>query len=160
MHESIVWPLAFNVIRRRSQNNTFGMVRKRADGTPRPHQGWDFEARLGTPAYSIADGTIEFIRNSGDYGLQLCLSFKLDNETLYAFYAHLQKTVVTEGMAVKRNTIICLTGESGNAAGMPLEDQHLHFEIRTTETPRPGLQDRLSPLHVFQKCPLQTGIAG
>jgi len=35
--DSITWPLMRNVIRRRSINNTFGMVRGRADGTPKPH---------------------------------------------------------------------------------------------------------------------------
>ena len=69
MDNAITWPLAFNLIRQRAVNNTFGMVRRRADGTAKPHQGWDFQATVGTPAYAIAAGTVEFVRDRGDYGL-------------------------------------------------------------------------------------------
>ncbi len=160
MDDTITWPLLQNVIRRRAVNHTFGMVRKNKDGTPRPHQGWDFEAVVGTPAYAIANGTVEFIRDRGDYGLQLCLAFDLEGTTLYAFYAHLQKVYVGEGDDVEWNDLICKTGESGNASGMAMADQHLHFEIRTEAEPRLGLRDRLSPLHVFGKCPLHQIIPG
>lgn len=160
MDASITWPLVSNVIRRRSVNNTFGMVRKRADGTPRPHQGWDFEATVQTPAYAIADGTVQFVRDRGDYGMQLCVAFQLDNRKLWAFYAHLFKIYVREGDSVKYNDLICLTGESGNAEGMPVADQHLHFEIRTVAEPRGGLLDRISPYQVFGHCPLNVAVPG
>ena len=164
MKDSITWPLASNVIRRNAESNTFGMVRRRADGTAKPHQGWDFSAVVGTPFYAISDGTIRFIRERGDYGLQLCLEFELDGTTYYAFYAHLGKCFFAPGeklsMAVCRNDELGRTGESGNAQGMPVADQHLHFEIRTALQPRAGLQDRVSPLQVFGKCPLKLPIAG
>lgn len=160
MDDSITWPLVNNVIRRRSVNNTFGMVRKRADGTAKPHQGWDFEAVIGTPAYAIADGTVEFVRDRGDYGLQLCVAFEYKGQSLWAFYAHLEKVYVSDGDTVKRNDLICKTGESGNAEGMAVADQHLHFEIRTKAEPRSGLQDRISPVKVFGECPLTQGVPG
>ena len=160
MDDSITWPLAFNVIRRRAVNNTFGMVRKRADGTAKPHQGWDFEAIVGTPAHAIAAGTVEFVRDRGDYGLQLCIAFDLAGKRHWAFYAHLEKVFVSDGDAVERNQLLCKTGESGNAQGMPTADQHLHFEIRTAAEPRSGLQDRISPLAVFGTCPLTQGVTG
>lgn len=160
MLEGVTWPLAHNVIRRRMSNHTFGMVRKNADGTLRPHQGWDFEAAAGTPAHAVADGSIAFVRDRGDYGLQLCLAFKVGQDTRYAFYAHLQHAFVKAGDSVKMNDVLCKTGESGNAKGMALADQHLHFEVRTVEQPRLGLLDRVSPLSIFGKCPLTEAIAG
>ena len=160
MDDAITWPLAYNVIRQRAVNNTFGMVRRRADGTAKPHQGWDFEASLGTPAYAIAAGTVQFVRDRGDYGLQLCIAFSLAGKAYWVFYAHLEKVFVGEGDAVARNDLVCKTGESGNAQGMPVADQHLHFEIRTAAEPRSGLQDRLSPLVVFGSCPLNLGVSG
>lgn len=160
MLTGITWPLARNTIRRSMTNHTFGMVRKNADGTARPHQGWDFAAPVGTPAHAVADGTIAFVRDRGDYGLQLALAFKIGTERRWAFYAHLQHVFVKEGDTVKMNDLICKTGESGNAQGMAAADQHLHFEVRTVEQPRLGLQDRVSPLTIFGKCPLTEAIAG
>jgi len=160
MDDSITWPLAYNVIRRRSTHNTFGMVRKRADGTDRPHQGWDFEAVIGTPCFAICDGSVVILRDQGDYGLQLAIEFEFKNQLLYAFYAHLEKVFVSLGTSVKRNDLIAKTGESGNAKGMGKADQHLHFEIRTQLQPRMGLHDRVSPGYVFGNCPLKQGVAG
>jgi len=164
MEASIVWPLVSNRIRRGATSNTFGMVRHRADGTPKPHQGWDFAAEVGTPFYAIADGRIHFIREHGDYGLQLCYGFEYGGKTYYAFYAHLSKTYAAHGdkldIPVSANDELGKTGESGNAKGMGLADQHLHFEIRTSLTPRLGLHDRVSPGVVFGKCPLHAAIPG
>ena len=60
----VTWPLEQNMIRGQKVSNTFGMVRTYANGTPKPHQGWDFAAAVGTPAYAIADGKIEFIADN------------------------------------------------------------------------------------------------
>jgi hypothetical protein len=54
MSSSIVWPLVSNMIRGRSVNNTFGMVRKHANGGMKPHQGWDLEASVGDPVYLLS----------------------------------------------------------------------------------------------------------
>ncbi|WP_152539497.1 M23 family metallopeptidase [Methylomicrobium lacus] len=164
MNESVTWPLAVNIIRRKSTNNTFGLVRKRADGTAKPHQGWDFSAEIGTPFYAISNGIIRFIRDRGDYGVQLCLEFNYENATYFAFYAHLSKCYYELGenlsIEVEINTLLGKTGESGNAQGMAKDDQHLHFEIRTALVPRLGLQDRISPIKIFGKCPLNQPIPG
>jgi peptidoglycan LD-endopeptidase LytH len=160
MDTSIVWPLASNVIRARLINHTFGMVRKYESGAPRPHQGWDFEARVGEPVFSIADGKVIFVRDKGDYGLQLCTSFSLNGQTYYAFYAHLNKVYVNEGDTIEKNAFIAASGKSGNAMSLPASEEHVHFEIRTREMPRLGLQDRVSPVAIFGKCPLSIPIPG
>ena len=160
MDPSITWPLVSNIIRASKVNHTFGMVRTNADGTPRPHQGWDFSAQVGEPAYAIADGTVVLVKEGGDYGLRLALEFKLGGTTYYAFYAHLQKVFVAEGDVVTMNQLIAKTGNSGNAESLPSSQDHLHFEIRTKNPPGLGLKDRVSPLVVFGKCPLHSPIPG
>ncbi|WP_346286145.1 M23 family metallopeptidase [Zoogloea sp.] len=157
---TIFWPLQSNIIRQNSVSNTFGMVRKYASGAPKPHQGWDFSATVQTPVFSIAEGSVAFVRDKGDYGLQLCLEFDFDGTTLYAFYAHLYKVHVAEGDSIQANQLVAASGESGNAQGMAVADQHLHFEIRTKAYAGLGLADRLSPAHVFGRCPLHQVIAG
>lgn len=160
MDPSITWPLQSNVIRANKTNHTYGMVRKNADGTPRPHQGWDFSAQVGEPAYAIADGKIVLVKEGGDYGLRLAIEFTLKDKTYYAFYAHLSKVYVAEGDLVERNDLIAKTGNSGNAESLADSQDHLHFEIRTKNPPGLGLKDRVSPLVVFEKCPLHTAIPG
>lgn len=153
----IGWPLDSNVIRRGSESNTFGMVRHRADGSPKPHQGWDFHAQTGTPCYAIASGKIVSVTNGGDYGLVVVQSFT-HGKPLYAAFAHLSKALVKPGDVVVLGQQIGLTGCSGNAAGMKGQDQHLHFEIRTTTNPGLGLGGRQSPMTVFGVCPLKEAV--
>lgn len=159
-YRTIFWPLLHNKIRRGVKNHTFGMVRKYKSGAAKPHQGWDFEAGTGTPFYAIASGKVEFVRSLGGYGLQLCYSFEFKDQTLYAFYAHLERCYVKQGDHISGNQELGTTGESGNAKGAPKADQHLHFEVRTTLTPRPSLMDRIDPVIVFGQCPLTIGAAG
>ena len=138
------------------------MVRKNADGTPRPHQGWDFSAATDTNLYSIADGTVEFVvaDNSGAYGKQICISFTFEKKTYYAFYAHLSKVGFKKVDLIKANDWIGLTGKTGNASNLPSKEDHLHFETRTEKSPGLGLKGRVSPIAIFGKCPLNNPIAG
>ena len=154
------WPLASNRIRRGSDSNTFGMVRHRADGTPKPHQGWDFAADIGTPCRAIADGVVERVDDHGDYGLQVLvrLAPTLNGAALWAFYAHLSHVDVKAGDSVVAGEVIALTGESGNAMGMPRDDRHLHFEIRTEPSPGLGLDGRISPVKIYGSCPLRAAV--
>jgi murein DD-endopeptidase MepM/ murein hydrolase activator NlpD len=160
MLAGVTWPLVSNVIRKNKLSNTFGMVRVKPDGSPKPHQGWDFAAAVGTTVYAIADGKVVFVTNGGDYGLQVCMSFKVQGQTRYAFYAHLQQASVTVGKEVKMNDPIGTTGKTGNASNLPADEDHLHFEIRTQAYCGLGLAGRVSPLTIFQVCPLNAAITG
>lgn len=154
----IGWPLKRNRIRRGTVSNTFGMVRRNANGTKRPHQGWDFEAPVGTPCFAIADGRAALVYESKDYGKVVVLSFEIDRIERFAAYAHLSKVQVSAGQFVRQGQQIGLTGESGNAKGMGPLDQHLHFEIRTVARPGTGLSGRISPLEVFRQVPLDEAV--
>jgi murein DD-endopeptidase MepM/ murein hydrolase activator NlpD len=158
MAPNIQWPLTHNVIRRNSEANTFGMVRHNANGTKRPHQGWDFEAAIGTPCFAIADGKVALIKTGGDYGNTAVLSFTCDGATYYAAYAHLSVFEVKQGDAVTKGQKVGLTGNTGNASTMIGRDLHLHFEIRTEPAPGRGLAGRVSPLKIFREIPLDRAI--
>lgn len=150
---TIGWPLAHNRIRRGLQSNTFGMVRRNADGSTRAHQGWDFEAPIGTPCFAIGDGRVALVYTSKDYGLVVVLSFSFEGRELFAAYAHLSRAEVAAGQPVRRGQRIGLTGDSGNARGMEGPDLHLHFEIREEPRPGVGLSGRISPMEVFGVVP-------
>ena len=152
----IGWPLDQNFIRRGSVNHTFGMVRKNLDGTPRPHQGWDFYAKVGTHCYAISNGKIEHVETRGSLGLMIVMSIGQTNK--YAAYCHLSAAKVQVGDLVIKGQQIGLTGSSGNAEGLKSIDEHLHFEIRNKVLTGTGLADRISPLEVFGVCPLHETI--
>lgn len=158
MDPKIRWPLQSNIIRNNAVSNTFGMVRRKADGSKKPHQGWDFFAPIGTQCYAIADGKIVHIGGAGDYGKVVVQSFVFEGKTLYASFAHLSAITVTLGQQVKRGDKIALTGDTGNAKGMKGKDLHLHFEIRSVATPGLGLAGRVSPLEVFRQVPLDKAV--
>lgn len=160
MPDTVRWPLESNVIRRNDVRNTYGPVRREADGSPRNHQGWDFFAAEGTRCFAIADGKIMFAENAGadGYGLTVVQSFTWNQATLYAAYAHLSQIDVAVGDVVTIGQQIGLTGNSGNARGMTGMDQHLHFEIRTIVRPGRGLAGRMTPLTIFGELPLKTPI--
>jgi len=147
------WPLDKNTIRRGVVNNTFGMVRKDGAGLPRPHQGWDFSAILNTPCFAIADGKVADVYQSADYGTVLVLT--IGSTGMFAAYAHLNSVTVSKGQLVTLGQQVGLTGETGNAKGMALADQHLHFEIRNVPRAGLGLAGRVSPFEVFGICPLK-----
>lgn len=131
-------PLDRMRIRGHSLSHTYGMVRTYRDGRPKPHQGWDLAARVGTPVYAIAAGTIQEVSRELRYGLQIILAFPAGGVTAYAHYAHLSSVACTVGDAVTEGALIGFTGNSGvDAARLPTAEHHLHFEIRTGG-PHPG----------------------
>jgi murein DD-endopeptidase MepM/ murein hydrolase activator NlpD len=137
-----------------SYGASFGRVRKSADGKGDYavfHQGWDLEAESGTPCYAVAGGVITHVGNHPAFGLNIVLQFSRRGQNavspvdaLWAFYAHLSGSVVSVGTIVAADEIIGFTGHSGNAGA---SSPHLHFEIRNTANPSPGLGEvgRLDP---------------
>ena len=132
---------------------SFGMTRKKPDLTPKPHQGWDLAAPVGTEIFAIADGVITRVvhQDNGGYGRSVTLAFQgegkgLVSVAMFAFYAHLSVVLVGVNAVVKRGDVLGRTGVSGNAGGTP---PHLHFEIRTASHVGGGLSDRVDPGEVL-----------
>jgi murein DD-endopeptidase MepM/ murein hydrolase activator NlpD len=154
--------LCYGIIRRTHPTNKGAWdapYARYSNGKPKPHQGWDFAAQVGTPTYAIADGKVEFVRkNFGAYGTQICIQFKFKDKIYYAFYAHLNSTRVTQGAKIKKGQQIATTGISGNAKRLPKSEAHLHFEIRTRAWCGKGLGGRVSPLVIFGNCPLKSSV--
>jgi len=151
----IMWPLEANTIRKHSAANAFGMVRN--DGK-RPHQGWDLLAYPGTPVYAISDGTIRIPAPSGDYGRMVMLEFEHRGRTYWATYCHLSAILVGSDREISIGDLIGHSGNTGNAASMKGNDQHLHFEIRTVRNAGNGLGGRVDPKAIYGFVPLNTTV--
>lgn len=125
----------------------FGMVR---NGGTRPHQGVDLAVPNNYRCYAVDDGTVVLAKTDDDNGYGRVLIIKLDTG-LYVAYAHLKSIAVKVGDRVKAGDFVALTGSSGNARTMPTMElgSHLHFEVRESMRPGPGLTGRLDPLKFF-----------
>uniref|UniRef100_A0A2V0RIX2 M23ase beta-sheet core domain-containing protein n=1 Tax=viral metagenome TaxID=1070528 RepID=A0A2V0RIX2_9ZZZZ len=132
-------PLDENFIRDNKVNNTFGLVRNQKT---KNHQGWDFEAPLGSPVYAIAPFSEHASGDHPNYGLWF--AYKSINSGYIYFNAHLSYiTPILEGTV---GSVIGNVGNTGNAVNVK---PHLHFEMRTEWSPGPGLKGRVSPAKTF-----------
>ncbi len=145
-------PLAKNTLRTAglisAKSATFGPVRFNPDGSIRNHQGIDLAADAGTPILAVGAGQIVGINLGKDgYGWTLTLKTAIDGKPIYAFYAHLSQISVQPGDKVTTGQPLGNTGSTGNAKGMDTVNRggHLHFELRQTAAPGPGLNGRIDP---------------
>lgn len=144
-------PVANPKIRRNSPSNLYGKVRRDANGNPRNHQGFDYYAPIGTPIMSVGDGVIHTVQTGhSSYGLNITIRHNRGKGYVYSFYAHLNGVAggIKSGKVVRRGEVIGYAGTSGNAKGFTGEDQHLHFECRTSPGHQLGLGGKENPNNI------------
>ena len=131
----------------------FGMTRKNPDGSSRAHQGVDLATPEGYRIYAVENGTIVGTNLGHDgYGFTITIKLNCPNKPelhdKFAFYSHCDRVDVKVGQVVKAGDQIGLSGDTGNAKGMTTIEKggHLHFEIRTVQSPGKGLTGRIDPL--------------
>lgn len=86
------------------------------------HHGIDIKAAEGTPVYAAADGTVQFAKEKGNYGILVEVKH---TDAYVTKYAHLSKLAVQSGDVVKQGQLIAYCGNTGKSTG-----PHLHFEVR------------------------------
>lgn len=141
-------PVANPRIRRNSPSHLYGKVRRDANGNPRNHQGFDYYAPTGTPIMSVGNGVIYRVESGhSTYGLNITIKHSRGNGIVFSFYAHLKDIVagIKVGKVVSKGDIIAHAGTTGNAKGFTGEDQHLHFECRTSPGHQLGLGGKENP---------------
>jgi murein DD-endopeptidase MepM/ murein hydrolase activator NlpD len=91
-------------------------------GTPRMHNGQDFDVPYGTQVYATGDGTIiESGWNSGGFGNCIVIDHGYGFQTVYG---HLSDIKVSKGQVVKRGDLIGISGSTGLSSG-----PHLHYQV-------------------------------
>ncbi|WP_244900529.1 MULTISPECIES: M23 family metallopeptidase [Streptomyces] len=86
------------------------------------HTGIDFAAPEGTTVRSVGTGRVELAGEAGAYGNAVIVHMK---DGKHVLFAHLSKISVRVGRAVRANTVIGASGNTGRTTG-----PHLHFEVR------------------------------
>lgn len=141
-------------IRYTSENlnkSRFRMVnRVNSDGSVRKHHGIDILVSKGTLLKSAIAGEVVSVRNSfkagqyaeDSYGNFIVVKYEVDGETVFMKYAHLDQVNVKVGDQVSAGTKIGLTGNTGNAVGLPNDQDHVeaskggdYFDLKTRINP-------------------------
>ena len=90
----------------------------------RAHTGVDFAAPRGTPIWSTADGTVEYVGVKGGYGNVVEIRHAGSVSTLYAHLSGFASSV-RRGARVSQGQTIAYVGATGFATG-----PHLHYEFK------------------------------
>jgi murein DD-endopeptidase MepM/ murein hydrolase activator NlpD len=120
--------LAFPVAGTKAKAGSFWGANR--DGGKRKHEGIDIFAPKHTNAIAATDGIITNVSEGGIGGKVVWLRPIGKNISLY--YAHLDAQMVQPGQSVKKDDILGLVGNTGNAKNTP---SHLHFGIYTSSGP-------------------------
>jgi len=99
----------------------FGYRISPVNGKREFHLALDIAAEEGTEIAAFADGVVEYIGESDEFGLYL--KIRHDN-AVSTFYAHCSKLLVRKGDTVTCGQTVALVGRTGNATGA-----HLHLTI-------------------------------
>jgi len=100
-------------------SSDFGL---RFDGLlPGVHRGIDIAVPTGTAVHAMAPGTVRFAGVQQGYGNVVWLDH---GGGVLSVYAHLSELRVSQGQVVGRDSVIGLSGMTGDATG-----PHLHFEV-------------------------------
>jgi murein DD-endopeptidase MepM/ murein hydrolase activator NlpD len=99
----------------------FGFRRDPFNGRSRFHRGVDIAAKRGTKVFSPASGFVVFAGHKGGYGKVVEVQH---DKSIMTRYAHLQKTLVSQGEVVHRGDVLGRTGNTGRSTG-----PHLHLEV-------------------------------
>jgi murein DD-endopeptidase MepM/ murein hydrolase activator NlpD len=91
------------------------------------HDGIDISTRLNAPIVAPADGIVSSVSRGHTSGKTLAIRHGYGVRTIYA---HLQKSLVKKGQAVKRGETIALVGNTGRSTG-----PHLHYEVHVNGVP-------------------------
>lgn len=130
------------------KGGTFGCTRKDSRVTcggikgDRKHSGLDVKAAINTNTFSMYDGKVSDIRNSfspgqyknGSLGNYIQVTTRINGETVFIKYNHLNQVNVKKGDIIKAGDVIGLNGNTGNAN--PPDDDiipHIHFQVFNTQ---------------------------
>jgi murein DD-endopeptidase MepM/ murein hydrolase activator NlpD len=97
-------------------------------GTWQFHRGVDLSANIGTPVKASKGGVISEVGFNEIYGNYVIISH---NNNMQSLYGHLSRSLVKKDDAVVQGQTIGEVGNTGQSTG-----PHLHFEIRSGDTPR------------------------
>jgi murein DD-endopeptidase MepM/ murein hydrolase activator NlpD len=111
----------------------------------RPHHGVDYAAPVGTPVYSIGDGTVVETASKAEAGNMVRIRHNSVYSTAYLHLAYYGKGIEV-GKSVKQGDVIGYVGSSGLSNG-----PHLDFRFYKNGYPVDPLKVEASPVEPVKK---------
>lgn len=102
--------------------SSFGMRKHPVLKYLKAHNGVDYGTPVGTPVWSVADGTVTHAGWAGANGNLVCIRHMNAFETCYA---HLSKVNVSRGQRVSQKQVVALSGNTGRSTG-----PHVHYALK------------------------------
>jgi murein DD-endopeptidase MepM/ murein hydrolase activator NlpD len=100
-------------------------------GAPRrgyAHQGEDISGVSGSSTiHASTSGTVTFSGNKSGYGNTIIID---NGKGVSTLYGHNSENDVRVGSSVQQGERIGVLGQTGNAAGQPPSEAHVHFEVK------------------------------
>ena len=92
----------------------------------RTHHGEDISGPVGTDLHAATPGTVTFSGTMSGYGNTVKID---DGSGTVTLYGHNSDNAVSVGDTVQQGQVIGTLGQTGNAAGQPDSESHVHFEV-------------------------------
>jgi murein DD-endopeptidase MepM/ murein hydrolase activator NlpD len=119
-----IWPATGRL------TSTFGYRYHPFNGLRLMHEGIDLANNMWTPIHAAADGQVLESGISAGFGNVVKISHNTHEGEYITVYAHMQKSAVVQGQAVKRGDVVGYMGSTGRSTGT-----HLHYEVHRNGRP-------------------------
>lgn len=120
-------------LRTNSTNANVGKYGMTRNGGTKEHKGVDVRAEKGTSLFSPISGKVSAATtkaNNPDGGNAVWIEATVGSDTIKMGMAHLDNLSVKVGDVVTEGiTQLGATGETGNAVGLPVAEQHVHLSV-------------------------------
>lgn len=94
------------------------------------HDGVDIAAKKGTPLVAPVSGMAIVLKNHPKGGNVVFIDTKRDGKTIRIGMAHMTTVTIKEGDKVKEGQPVGTSGDTGNAKGLPVAEQHVHLSVK------------------------------
>jgi murein DD-endopeptidase MepM/ murein hydrolase activator NlpD len=108
----------------------YGKTRSENNWKGGHHTGVDIAARKGTPLVAPVSGTAIVLKNHPKGGNVMFIETKRGGDTVRIGMAHMTSVTIKDGDKVKEGQPVGTSGDTGNAKGLPVAEQHVHLSVK------------------------------
>jgi RHS repeat-associated protein len=116
--------------RKNANVGKYGPTRSATNWKGGQHDGVDISAKKGTPLVAPVGGTVVVLKNHPKGGNVVFIDTVENGHTVRIGMAHMSAVSVRDGATVTEGQPVGASGDTGNAHGLPVDEQHVHLSVR------------------------------